>query len=298
MAVSISIIICTRNRAANLRLTLESVSKSVIPLGWEVELLVVDNGSSDSTKDLALSTHMPNMPVRYLSEPRTGKGYAYNSGMAAARGDIFLFTDDDVRVPTDWIEGMGRPILEGRAHAVQGGIKVAPHLERPWLTGALRVWVASVEDPVRAPEGLVGANMAFGRQALAITGGFDLRLGPGASGYFDDTVFGWALERAGQKILYQPAVTVEHHFAADRLTLRSYLSAARRMAASRALVIQMREGSVARPSFFSLLKQMPGFVVRVITQAFVFAKDRRPDAGFVLRYYQIKLWSELRKNST
>jgi glycosyltransferase involved in cell wall biosynthesis len=295
MSPSFSIIICTRNRAKSLSVTLQSIGKATVPQGWQVELLVVDNGSTDSTKEISLSTRLNNMPIRYVSEPRKGKGYAYNTGMAEARGRIFLFTDDDVLVPTDWIEGMGRPILEGDADAVQGGIKIAPHLDRPWLTGTLRVWVASVEDPERRPPGLVGANMAFGHQALDVTDGFDLRLGPGAAGYFDDTVFGWALERAGQKILYRPAVAVEHHFSPDRLTLRSYISSAERMAVSHAIVKQDLDPAGFRPSVIDLLKQLPGLGYRCVTQIARFLINRQPDPGFVNRYYYFCLWRAMRK---
>lgn len=295
MSPSFSIIVCTRDRADSLQLTLESIGQAKVPPGWEVELLVVDNGSSDATKEVSLSANLPNMPLRYIFEPRKGKGYAYNTGMAEARGQIFLFTDDDVRVPHNWIEGMGRPILEGRADAVQGGVKVAPHLDRPWLTGTLRVWVASVEDPVNPPAGLVGANMAFGRQALDVTGGFDLRLGPGAAGFFDDTVFGWAMEKAGQKILYQPAVAVEHHFSPDRLTLGSYINSAQRMAVSHAIVMRDLNPADSRPSVFDMLRQLPGLGIRCVTQMLRWVFNRQPDPGFVNRYYRYCLWRALRK---
>ncbi|MGA3007762.1 MAG: glycosyltransferase family 2 protein, partial [Opitutaceae bacterium] len=240
MEHSVSIIICTRNRADSLRPTLESVGRATVPPGWNVERLVIDNGSTDSTEATVASMARPNLPIRYIREPRKGKGYAYNTGMGAARGRVFLFTDDDVRVPVDWIEGMSRPILEGAADAVQGGIRPAPHLERPWLTGMLRVWLAAVEDPNDPPEGLlVGANMAFDRAVLDVVAGFDPRLGPGAAGFYEETVFGWALRRAGKRIFYQPAVSVEHHFDPDRLNLGSFIGIARRMAESRAIVDRM-----------------------------------------------------------
>ena len=297
MAASISVIVCTRNRAANLRPTLESVSKTIIPSGWEVELLVVDNGSSDGTSVVVNEARFSNVVLRYISEPVPGLCNARNTGIREAVGKIILFTDDDVRVPTNWIEGMCRPILEGEADAVQGGVKIAPHLDRPWLTGALRVWVASVEDPVVPPAGLVGANMAFERRVLGITGGFDPRLGAGACGFFEDTMFGWALERAGQRILYQPNVAVEHHFSADRLTFKAYFQTARRMAESRAIVMRILDANIVRPSLVSVLKELPGLAIRSITQIIRYMIDRRPDAGFVVRYFRIRLWYALRKSS-
>ena len=291
----VSIVICTRDRCDSLQSTLESIARATVPPNWKVELLVIDNGSTDSTQKVSMSMRLPNIAIRYIAEPRKGKGYAYNTGISAAQGNVFLCTDDDVRVPHNWIEGMCRPILEGTAGAVQGGIKIAPHLDRPWLTGSLRVWVASVEEAAHPPAGLVGANMAFGREAVAVTGGFDPRLGPGAAGFFDDTVFGWALERGGQKILFQPDVAVEHHFSTDRLTLGSYMNSARRMAISRAIVKRDLEPNNVRPSILDLMLQIPGLAYRCVTQAFRYLINKQPDEGFVVRYYEFLLWWALRK---
>jgi len=298
MSCTVSIIICTRNRASSLCSTLESISKAEVPSGWICELLVVDNGSTDATKSSVAALSLPHLTIRYLHEPRAGKGHAYNAGMASAAGRAFLFTDDDVRVPINWIEGMCRPILDGKADAVQGGIRIAPHLERFWLTDPLRIWVAAVEHPQHPPEGLVGANMAFAREMSEIAGGFDPRLGPGASGFYDDTLFGWLLKRAGRKILYLPHISVEHHFDSARLTFQAFLSTARRMAASRAIVLNVIEPDHPRSTFIDLLAQMPGLAVRCFTQLTHLVLDQRPDASFLSRYHRLCLWVALRKRDS
>jgi glycosyltransferase involved in cell wall biosynthesis len=294
-----SIVICTRDRCASLANSLACIGAATVPRGWLVELVVVDNGSSDETRALLDTTSLPNMPVRYVFEPRTGKGFAYNAGLEAARGAVLLLTDDDTRVPGDWIEQMCRPILAGEADAVQGGVRIAAHLERPWLKGVLRGWVAEVADPAVAPAGLVGANMAFSRGAMLKAGPFDTSLGPGAAGFYDDTVFGWRLEAAGQKILYRPAVAVEHHFDPDRLSMTAFLSSARRMAASRAIVIARRDPPPQRPTSYELLSQvLPGLAFRAITQGGRLLFARQPDAGFLLFYYRFRLWLELRARTS
>jgi GT2 family glycosyltransferase len=177
------------------------------------------------------------MPVRYVRENRRGKGYAYNCGMATAAGEVLLFTDDDIRPPADWIEAMCGPIMRGETDAVAGGVNVAPHLERPWLTGFLRVWVACTNgiDP-KNPDQMYGANMAFSRRVLEKVPAFDCDLGPGALGFFDDTLFAWQLLAAGFRIKAALDVVVEHHFDADRLSAESFVSIARRMGRSRAYV--------------------------------------------------------------
>lgn len=295
-AVDVSIILCTLNRRRQLTDSLADIARLSIPEGWAAELVLVDNGSSDGTRELASSAVLPNMPLRYVFEPRKGKGYAYNAGLGAASGEVFLLTDDDTRVPRDWVEAMCRPILERRVAAVQGGIRIAAHLERPWLKGVLRTWVAEVTDPVHAPAGLVGANMAFSREALGVGGPFDVRLGPGAAGFFDDTVFGWALQAAGQKILYLPSVAVEHHFDPDRLSLQAFMSSARRMASSRALVFRDGDPLLPNRSWSALLRGLPALAFRATTQLGRYAIGREPDAGFLYHYYRFCLWRAYRRS--
>jgi glycosyltransferase involved in cell wall biosynthesis len=293
----VSIVIATRDRSADLKGTLEHLARAEVPAGWRVELLVIDNGSSDDTKAVALAAHLPKLETHYLYEGRTGKSYAYHTAMAAVRGKAILFTDDDIHVPANWIEDMCRPILEGTADAVQGGVRIAPHLDRPWLKGHLRIWVASVEDPVKRPPGLVGANMASGRRALEAAGPFDPRLGPGAAGNFEDTAFGWAVERAGLKIAYLPHVAVEHNFDPERLRLSAFMSAARRMAVSRAIIDHDNDPAAAPPSMIDLLVQLPGLGARCLTQLARYAIRREPDIGFVARYYDLKLWQASRRRA-
>lgn len=293
--IDVSIVIATRDRSQDLRETLKHLAEARVPAGWRVELLIVDNGSSDDTKAVALAAEFPHLESRYIFEGRKGKSHAYHAAVEAVRGKVMLFTDDDVHVPADWIEAMCGPILDGSADAVQGGVKLAPHLDPPWLKGYLRIWVASVENPSIRPPGLVGANMACSREALAAGGPFDLRLGPGASGFFEDTVFGWRVERAGLRILYQPQIAVEHHFDPDRLGLASFMGTARRMAISRAIVDRDLNPAARRPSIWKLLAQLPGLGVRSLTQLARYAFRREPDVSFLARYYELKLWQESRK---
>jgi GT2 family glycosyltransferase len=274
------------------------MSEAIVPDGWRVELVIVDNGSRDDTRAVVNAARLRNMTVSYVFEPTPGKGYACNAGLTAARGAVLLLTDDDTRVPRDWIEQMCRPLLDGHADAVQGGVTIAPHLERRWLKGVLRTWIAEVCDPQFRPEGLVGANMAFTRRAVAQVGMFDTDLGPGAAGFYEDTLFGWSLERAGLGILYRPSVAVEHHFDADRLSLQAFLSTARRMAASRAIVSTRIGTMAARPGWSALLRQLPALLFRAATQIGRYAAAKQPDPGFLYYYYQLHLWRALRARAS
>ncbi|MCC6484199.1 MAG: glycosyltransferase family 2 protein [Armatimonadetes bacterium] len=226
-ASDISIIICTRNRAPALRETLISVSKADIPAGLKAELLVVDNGSFDDTKAVVEQAPIRAMPVRYIYEPALGLSRARNRALAEAKGDVFLFTDDDVRVPVDWIEGMCRPVLAGEADAVAGGVRLAPHLERKWMTPWHRSWYACTErlDPSE-PDDMVGANMAFHSRIRARVPVFDSALGAGGVGFGEETLFSWQLKAAGYRLAGALNVCVEHHMDPSRLLRRSLMKTA------------------------------------------------------------------------
>jgi len=122
--VSVSIILCTRDRAAGLKRTLEALGKVRIPSGWKAEVLVVDNGSTDSTTTVMRSVKLQNLEARYLYEPQKGKGHALNAGLAQARGEIILTTDDDVIVAEEWVEQLVSPLVNGECDAVTG--RIAP----------------------------------------------------------------------------------------------------------------------------------------------------------------------------
>lgn len=224
---TVSFIICTRNRADSLRETLASVGRLRVPQGLAAELLVVDNGSSDHTREVVEQAGLANVPVRYVFEPQKGLSNARNRAIAESTGDILLWTDDDVRVPEDWIEGMCRPILNGEADAVAGGVRLAPELERGWMTPFHKAWLACTDgQDQHEPQGLTGANMAFSRAVLDRVPGFDPSLGAGGLGYGEDTLFSWQLERAGFRVaarLTSPSCVVEHHFDASRLARRCWL---------------------------------------------------------------------------
>jgi len=222
MLPKVSIIVCTCNRVDSLRETIGSVGHCRNAEDFPSELIIVDNGPSDATRGAVVSSYLENgIPVRYIEESRLGKGFAYNTGMAEARGGVFLFTDDDVRVPTDWIERMCRPILSGVCDAVIGGIRLAEHLRRDWMTPRHRVLLAENIDDVDGTF-LTGANMAFSASVLERVPGFDPELGPGALGFGDDTLFSTQIREAGYRIMPLRDCVVEHHFDSSRLSRKAF----------------------------------------------------------------------------
>ena len=225
----ISIIIATSSRPAALVETVRSLADVRIPASWSGELLLVENSVQAGAEEMLRSLPLHRLMVtKYLFEPRRGKSHALNLALAQAGGDILLFSDDDVRFPTDWVEKMAGPIVAGRAEAVAGGVRLAPHLIRPWMNGRHRAWLASTADylsPTDLSE-MCGANMAVSRRAFDQIGGFDPELGPGITGGGEESLLSWQLKQAGLRIESALAVEVEHHPNPDRLQYKNWLKAA------------------------------------------------------------------------
>lgn len=216
--MKVSILICTRDRAAALRDTLSSLARVNVPRGWKVDLLVVDNGSRDGTKEVVEAARFEFGRPRLLIEPVPGVASARNRCLAAAEGEVLVWTDDDVRLPPAWIERMVEPIRQGRMDAVAGGVALALGRKRSWMGPCLRSWFAcssglSAERPGR----MIGANMAFHRRVLSSNARFDPVLGPGALGMGEETLFSYQIERQGYVIGSAFDVVVEHAFDCGRL---------------------------------------------------------------------------------
>lgn len=132
--VSISVCICTFNRAALLERTLRQFATLRVPGSVELEVVVVDNGSTDSTPAVLqeLRGMLPLCPVR---EERLGLSHARNAAARAARGKLLLWTDDDVLVEPGWLEGYARACREFPDVGFFGGPI------DPWFEGEPPAWL-------------------------------------------------------------------------------------------------------------------------------------------------------------
>lgn len=264
----ISIILCTCNRAGPLQHVLRALEKVSLRSEWETELIVVDNSSKDDTAMAVKNAKLANMNIRYFHESRMGKGYALNAGLEQARGDVILFTDDDVVPSEDWAKQLIAPLLCGNCDAVTGRITLAQNLMRPWLTPAHKLWLAS-SDVAELHEGsreLIGANMAFRRSILERVRAFDPELGPGALGLAEDTLFGWQLVEAGFKIGYAAEARVTHQPDASRLQRSTWLNEARKRGRSEAYLLYHWEHSDVRHPRLSQLYYFSKLQLRRLLQ--------------------------------
>lgn len=226
-----SILIATYNRAADLRETLASLA-GLRPDGpWEV--IVVDNNSPDDTRAVveAAAATFP-APLRYLFEKQQGRSPALNAGIAAARGRIIVTTDDDVRVPEDWVneaaaglERLGCDYVGGRVLPIWGGPKPAwipDHGGKQWAVIALLDYGPEpIEFGSRVP---LGVNMAFRREAFERAGVLDPDTGRKAGTLLGQEVREWCIRarKAGVRGFYIPEMQLRHIIPADRLNKRYF----------------------------------------------------------------------------
>lgn len=219
-----SVIVCTYNRAESLKKTLDALAQLEVPAEFSWELLVVDNNSSDSTRAIVESYAQSIDSLRYVFQPEQGLSHARNLGIEQSRGDILLFTDDDVRPEPNWVQQTVANMEENDCDACGGYI--APDWETTpplWLTGRFYGFLAikTDEGPYLIERGgslPFGANMAFSREVFDKVGLFDTSRGRKgnvlASGE-DGEMFERILT-ARMKVMYFDNARVHHHIEAFR----------------------------------------------------------------------------------
>ena len=238
----ISLIICTRNRGKSLDLMLELLLAAVHDNDQLLEILVMDNGSSDETATTVVEYARRWGKVVYSNEPNKGLSHARNKAVELAKGEILAWTDDDLVVTKDWLSNLVAPIIANDADCVVGRIEIAPHLHRDWMKPFHRLWLAENINP-SVPQ-LIGANMAMRKNCFERGMAFDPETGPGALGYMDDTLLGLRLRRLGKRIVYNDDARVVHHFSAGRLQRSFWIKTARAAGRSTAYVAHHWEHGV------------------------------------------------------
>jgi glycosyltransferase involved in cell wall biosynthesis len=136
---SITIAICTWNRADSLRQTLASLRNLQVPDDLQWEVLIVNNNCTDNTEEVVASFGEI-LPIRSVTEPRQGQSHARNCAIESARGDYILHTDDDVLVDERWLAAYADAFRAFPDTAVFGGPILPRFVGEPphWLKAAMR----------------------------------------------------------------------------------------------------------------------------------------------------------------
>lgn len=210
---SISIIICTWNRCQLLAETLSTLRLQELPIPCEIEVIVVNNNSSDQTAAVVhdFATNWPLGTLHYLHESTQGKQFALNLAVRNALGEIFAFTDDDVILPKDWVANILNVFSDPQLELVGGKtLLLWPNgLEPAWFRANMLAVVAGVDigdkklcppPPDYAP---AGTNLIARRSLFTRVGLFS------ETHYRHmDYEFGIRAARNGAVIQYDPTLVV------------------------------------------------------------------------------------------
>ena len=233
VGVSVSVVVCTRNRLEQLAQCLRSLQNLSQP---PHEIIVVDNAPSSDTTRLLIA-QMPG--IQYVLEPRPGLSVARNRGIRHSTGDIIAFTDDDVIVHPDWITRLQQSFHHPKVMAATGLVLPA-ELEteaqlifEKGLEGFSQGYLPLIFDTQffeqSQHQGVpvwdigAGANMAFRRKAFELVGDFDERLGAGASGCSEDSELWYRLLAEGWLCRYEPTAVVFHYHRSDLDSLKQQM---------------------------------------------------------------------------
>lgn len=231
----------TRNGAATLPRVLDAYCRLAAPAGgWR--LLIVDNGSTDSTPTL-LAAYAGRLPLQLLHEPQAGKNRALNRALACAlaegedgkdgEDDLYLFTDDDAAPAADWLLQWRACAAAHPDYSVFGG-RIGPDwAEAPpaWLLPLIPTGLtygltpASQQDGPLFPGLVWGANMAVRRQVFAAGHRFDPCIGPNGADYAmgSETELTRRLGMAGHAAWFCGAAQVAHHIRRHQVGLEYIL---------------------------------------------------------------------------
>lgn len=220
-----SVVICTYNRATLLEIALRTVCQQHFDQ-TQFEVLVVDNNSKDTTKEVfnTYNNQFPN--VRYVLETKQGLSHARNRGWQEAKGHYVVYVDDDCKMPTEWLTGAYKLIQEFSPD-VFGGPYFGFYLttKPSWIKPS---YVSHEPYPsaqfIKTSDALHGGNLFIRRELLAATNGFDASLGMNGKkvAYGEETELLKRIEKTIPKstFYYDPKVYVYHLVRPEKMTIK------------------------------------------------------------------------------
>jgi glycosyltransferase involved in cell wall biosynthesis len=253
-SVELSIVIPCLNVAVLLPRQLEAVLAQDWHGSWEV--VVADNGSTDSTREVALSyaDRLANLRVVDASA-RTGRHYACNLGVAKSRGRAIVFVDADDEVAPSYVGAMARAL--GRHEVVAARLDHVA-LDPEWMRGVGSAFqTAGLESGFGFLPFGAGASLGFQRSTFDALSGFRER-----ASYCEDVDICWRAQLAGHRIEFVPEAVVHYR---SRPTVRAMFRQHRNFGRARALLyhdyraagMPSRSARSAARDWFSLVRSVP-----------------------------------------
>jgi glucosyl-dolichyl phosphate glucuronosyltransferase len=220
----ISVVLCTYNRHDLMATALRSLCEQrLAPSSYEV--IVIDNNSTDGTRQHIVEIGRQYPHVRYGFETQQGLSYGRNTGFRMARGLYVAYIDDDCTVPREWLD-LAHHLIRQVAPAIFGGpYRPFYHSRKPrWYLDRYGTYddgpIARVLDHDRY---LSGTNLFIRRSLLEQLGGFNTEVGMTGTrlGYGEETAFQRRvrIERPDEVIYYEPRLTVFHLVRSEKMEL-------------------------------------------------------------------------------
>ena len=306
--MTITVLICTHNRASTLAETLDSIfdASNAAEADWEV--LVVDNASTDSTPELCRK-YESQYPRRFRSlvEPKRGKSEALNTGIASAAGELIAMADDDVICARGYITNIRKTFQECRPDAAQGRTFLSceggwpAHLHRDL---AMFMGLRDFGDKcIDLPGNLCGTNSVVRAEVFKAVGGYSTTLGAGKIGFAEDTEMSERIRKAGFRLIYAPDIVVTHQLPKERLTPSAFRTRYFGLGRSNAYrepitaplwrfgLYVLKQALVKEPTaVWQRLRGRPAQALRVQCEV-------RELAGFWLQHWQMRQGSRLRSGN-
>lgn len=222
----ITAIICTHNRERFIRRCIQSIYQQSLEQSL-YEVLVVDNGSTDSTREIC-SEFEKHCNFRYIYEPVLGLSQARNCGWKNSHGDYVGYLDDDAVAANSWLEKAlwSFECVEPQPEWVGGPIALEWECEAPdWITDEYRTtlgwmyWGDEERFLTGANERLGGGNSFYLKSILEKMNGFDTRLGRKKNLLLsgEETQFQHRLKSLGGRLFYHPGILIDHYVAKERI---------------------------------------------------------------------------------
>lgn len=223
MSPILTIVICTYNRSDWLPGCLSSLELQCSD--GAVEVLIIDNNSTDATSSIAkeFCKRLPNF--KYIFESTQGLSHARNRSIKEANGQFVAYIDDDAKAHPDWVNSIIH-FFETRPEACGAG---GPH--HAFSLAPIPPWfpkeygsrsLGNKTRKLREGEWIGGMNMAFRKQALTEVGGFDTSIGMNGDkiSYGEETHLTLKMLERGMKVYYCAEMQVDHAIRPDKLKLR------------------------------------------------------------------------------
>ena len=227
MKIEISAVICTHNREKYIEKSLSSLVRQNLDKD-KFEIIVVDNASTDKTRDIVNNYVVEQSNIKYIYEPLLGHSQSRNTGWQNSKGKYVAYLDDDALADVDWLKNI-LTVFENvkPAPGIVGG-KIDPIWESEppvWLSEKMRRILTILDwsdEPVvlnNTHMWLAGANIAYNKSLFEKYGGFDINLGRKGQNLLscDETLLNNIIQDAGNNIYYDPGISVQHHIPPERL---------------------------------------------------------------------------------